>query len=116
MNKEVIVEESSKSYLEPKPNMEYYYRLDIVWKKGVGEVPIEEGTIMVDVTKHEYGEYHFTCKATGERYKCNYPWSLAEYTPENMKLIQEYDKHSEKLNKVENTNRELGRKIKTLEE
>lgn len=76
----------------PKSDMEYIYRLDMVWVLDKLESkPIEIGTIMCDVKQCTNGSYEFTCKETGERLRTNYAWALAENTPENVKRINKFD-------------------------
>lgn len=86
-----------------KPNMEYIYLLDMIWKPNqFGDQPIKVGTIMKDVIQSENGGYEFTCKETGERFRTNYAWALAENTPKNIKRIEEYNEEYSKLQKFEN--------------
>jgi len=100
----------------PKHDIEYIYRLDMVWKPGELEgYPIKIGTIVTDVVQLENKSYEFTNKETGERLKTNYAWALAENTPENLKRIEEYDKERIKFKEYENKVEALRKQITTLE-
>jgi hypothetical protein len=77
---------------EPKPGMEYVYRLDMVWQKGVnGHIAVELNSIVTDVVpmyrngdkNNKIDGYEFTLKSNGERYYCYYAWALAENTENN---------------------------------
>lgn len=104
-----------KNNVQPKSDMEYIYRHDMVWKSGhFGDIPIKPGTIMIDVIKLENNSYEFTCKETGERFRTNYGWSLAENTPENVKRINRLEKEQIKLKKFEKKVAELYDKVITL--
>jgi hypothetical protein len=77
---------------KPKSNMEYIYRLDMVWTPNkLGDKPIKIGTIMTNVIQLDNGSYEFTFKETGEILRTNYSWALAENTPENVERIKIYD-------------------------
>jgi len=84
-------EEYNDYHGEPKPGMEYIYRLDMAWQNGVnGHIPIELNSIVTDVVA-EYRDndscvinrYFFTLKSNDERYHCGYSWAFAENTEEN---------------------------------
>lgn len=95
---------------KPKSDMEYIYRLDMVWKPNELESkPIKIGTIMTNVIQLDNGSYEFTCKETGERLCATYSWALAENTPENVERIKIYDdeylkfkEHERKINSLRN--------------
>jgi len=108
---------------KPKSDMEYIYRLDMVWKPNELESkPIKIGTIMTNVIQLNNGSYEFTCKETGERLCATYSWALAENTPENVERIKIYDdeylkfkEHERKINSLRNniiTLKERGEKRK----
>lgn len=87
---------------EPKPDMEYYYRFHLVWKKNeLKSIAVEPGIIVNNVVsgKNSRGEhvgYDFTIKGTTEILHCNYGWAFVENTPENMeKLKAALDKRKE---------------------
>jgi len=109
----------------PKSDMEYIYRLDMVWKPNELESkPIKIGTIMTNVIQLNNGSYEFTCKETGERLCATYSWALAENTPENVERIKIYDdeylkfkEHERKINSLRNniiTLKEHGKKEKDV--
>ena len=101
---------------KPKTDMEYIYRLDMVWPASeFNGKAIKIGTIMIDVVQRENGGYEFTCKETGERLRSNYSWSLAENTPENVKFIEEYESEFIKLKEHKNYVESLRKKIITLD-
>lgn len=98
--REIVVEKSTinEPKVHPKKGMEYIYLLDMVWKKNVFEdLPIEYGTIMIDVEWETESRLGFTHKETGERYYCHYGWALAENTPENQERIDSYERGNEML-------------------
>ena len=100
---------------KPKPDMEYIYRLDMCWRPNeLKHIPMKVGTIMTNVVQLENKSYEFTCKETGERLRTNYAWALAENTPENVKLIEEYDKEYSKFKEYEKKVTSMLKKIKTL--
>jgi len=73
----------------PKPGVDYIYMLHIAWKDDVfDEFPIKENTIVTDVVQNENYSYSFRVKENGEEFRCNYPTSFAENTPENVKAIE----------------------------
>lgn len=86
----------------PNPDMEYIYRMDMVWTPNVlGSKPMKIGTIVTNVIKKYNGSFEFTNKETGELLCTNYGWSLAENTPENVKRIKDYEKEYAKFRKHE---------------
>lgn len=93
---------------EPKAGMEYIYLLDVAWILGKLETaPVEFGCIMTDVVKLENDSFEFTHKESGERYRTNYGWALAENTPENIERINAYMESEKKLNEVKRENKRL---------
>jgi len=86
----------------PQVGMEYIYRHDIIWKVGDhNPYDIKPGTIMKNVVQLDSGGYEFFCKETGEKFKSNYSWSLAEDTPENVVRIEKYEKEYKKFKEYE---------------
>ena len=82
----------------PKPDMEYIYRLDMTWKPDeLQHYPITIGTIVNNVIQLDNRSYEFTIKDTGEVFRTNYAWALAENTPENIKKIKKYEDEYEKF-------------------
>ena len=102
---------------KPKSDMEYIYRLDMVWiPNKLESKPIKIGTIMNNVIQRENGSYEFTCKETGERLQATYSWALAENTPENVERIKIYDDEYLKFKEYERKINSLRNNIITLKE
>jgi len=102
---------------KPKSNIEYIYRLDMVWTpKLLGDKPIKIGTLMTNVIQLDNGSYEFTCKETGEILRTNYSWALAENTPENVERIKIYDDEYLKFKEYERKINSLRNNIITLKE
>lgn len=94
-----LIDKNTKT---PNPDMEYIYRMDMVWTpNSIHSKPIKIGTIMNNVIKKENGSFEFINKETGELLCTNYGWSLAENTPENIKRIKDYEKEYVKFRKHE---------------
>lgn len=102
---------------KPKSDMEYIYRLDMVWipNKLEGK-SIKIGTIMTNVIQLDNGSYEFTCKETGERLQASYSWALAENTLENVERIKIYDDEYLKFKEYERKINSLRNNIITLKE
>lgn len=101
---------------EPKEGMEYIYLLDMVWRPGeLGDLPMEYGSIMTDVVKLENDSFEFTHKETGERYRTNYGWALAENTPENVEKINQYIESKKELEELERITNKLRNEISDLD-
>lgn len=82
----------NKNNKVPNPNMEYFYRMEIVWTSdSLINKKIKHGTIVNNVIQLENGGYQFTNKETGEILRTNYGWALAENTPENLEKIKKFD-------------------------
>lgn len=106
----------SKKNKKPKDNMEYIYRLDMVWTPNeLGDKPIKIGTIMTNVIQLDNRSYEFSCKETGERLRTNYGWALAENTPDNIKRIEKYEKEYLKFKEYEKKINQLRNNIITLQ-
>jgi hypothetical protein len=104
-----------KSNLKPNSDMEYIYRLDMVWTPNELESkPIKIGTIITNVIQLTNGSYEFKNKETGEILRTNYAWSLAENTTENIKSIEKYETEYLKFNEFEQKINELRKNIITL--
>ena len=102
---------------KPKSEMEYIYRLDMVWTPNeFGDKPIKIGTIMTNVIQLDNRSYEFTCKETGEILRTNYAWALAENTPENIQRMKEYDEEYIKFKEYERKINHLRNNIITLKE
>ena len=102
---------------KPKSDMEYIYRLDMVWTPNkLGDKPIKIGTLMTNVIQLDNGSYEFTCKETGEILRTNYSWALAENTPENVERIKIYDDEYLKFKEYERKINSLRNNIITLKE
>ncbi len=102
--------------LNPNPNMEYIYLMDIIWNPNkLEEKTIKYGTIMKNVKRLENGSYEFQSKETNEIFCTNYSWSLAENTTENIERIKEYNKKNKKLQRYKKYVDTLRKNIKTLE-
>jgi hypothetical protein len=100
---------------QPKPDMEYIYRLDMVWTPNKLEgKSIKIGTIVTNVVQLENKGYQFICKETGELLRTNYAWALAENTPENVKRIAIYEKEYIEFKKFEKKINSLRNNITTL--
>jgi hypothetical protein len=100
---------------KPKPNMEYIYRLDMVWTPNeLGDKPIKVGTIMTNVIQFDNGSYEFTCKETGETLRTKYAWALAENTTENILKIEKYEREYKKIKEYEMIINKLRNDIITL--
>jgi hypothetical protein len=99
-----------KNNSQPNPDMEYIYRMDMVWTPNeLKDKPIKVGTIVNNVVQLENKSYEFTNKETGELLRTNYAWALAENTPENVERIElyekeyiEFKKHEKKINSLRN--------------
>ena len=100
---------------EPKPGMEYVYKLNEIWTvNSLFSKPIKRWSVMINVIKKDNGSYEFTSKETGESFRTNYGWALAENTPENLIRIEEYEKQSIIFGEAERKIREVTDKITTL--
>ena len=105
----------NKNNLNPNPDIEYIYLLDMVWKPGKLESKyIKQGTIVIDVIKLKNNSFHFTNKETNERLCTNYGWALAENTYENNKRIELYNKELIRFKKFEKYIKKLKNNIITL--
>jgi len=97
----------SEENLEPKPNTEYIYNLDMIWEKGSceGHFPIGKGIIVENVEQLDAGDYCFNIKGEGEdknkKYTCTYGWAFIENTERNIKLLEEIEKECALLEKQE---------------
>jgi len=99
----------------PKVDMEYIYMMDEAWKPGeLGSYPFSHGSVVIDVKKLPCGSFEFRCKESGEIYRTNYAWALAENTPANLKRIDEYIREREKLEIHKKIVDKLSKSIKTL--
>jgi hypothetical protein len=100
---------------KPKSDMEYIYRLDMVWTPNeLGDKPIKKGTIVTNVVQLKNKSYEFLNKETGEVLKTNYAWALAENTPENVERIEIYEKEYKKFKEHEKLINSLRIEIITL--
>lgn len=91
-----------KDNTQPKVDMEYIYRLDIVWKPNeLTSYPINIGTIVTNVIQTNNGGYEFNIKGENETLRTNYAWALAENTPDNLAKIEEYEKELAKFKEHE---------------
>ena len=82
----------SEENLEPKPNTEYIYNLDMIWIKGKFEsIPIKQGTIVYNVEQMEAGDYSFNIKGKTETYCCTYGWAFIENTERNIELLKQIE-------------------------
>lgn len=85
----------SEKNLEPKPNTEYIYNLDMVWIKGkLKSMPIKQGTIVYNVEQMEAGDYSFNIKGKSETYRCTYGWAFIENTERNIELLKQIEKEN----------------------
>lgn len=101
---------------EPKEEMEYIYLLDMIWKPNVfGSFPMTIGTIMTNVKRLHNDSFEFTDKETGERYRTNYGWALAENTPENLIRIEEYNIAKNEMDVLKKKVKKLRNKITDLD-
>jgi len=99
----------------PKEDMEYIYLLDEVWKPGkIGSYPIKQGSIVTDVTKLGNDSFEFIDKESGEKFRTNYGWTLAESTPENIERIKAYEECALRLNEIEKERDSLRSKVLDL--
>ena len=100
---------------KPKQDMEYIYRLDIVWRPNeLGSEEIKVGTIMTDVIQLPNRSYQFKNKETGDILRTNYAWALAENTPENIIKIEKYEEEYKKFQQHEQLIKLLRSDIVTL--
>jgi len=101
---------------EPKEDMEYIYLLDMANKPNeFGSFPMSIGTIITNV-KRLYGDtFEFKDKETGEIYRTNYGWALAENTPENLIRIENYFIAKNELELIEKKTKRLRDKIVNLD-
>lgn len=115
--------------------MEYVYLLDMAWESEVYLPPlpswnggthpayIKYGSIVTDVyfdihgisDEGPYGDYFFTDKETGKRYKTAYGWAFAENTPDNVVEIEKYIKKNKEVKLLKKEVKNLHKKITTLE-
>ena len=100
----------------PKPDMEYIYLSQEIWTPNnlYSSRLIKYGTIMTNVIQLDNGSYEFTCKETGEVFRTNYAWTLAENTPENVKKIIKYDRVYKKFKEYKKLTDGLRNEIVTL--
>ena len=104
-----------KENKNPKSDMEYIYRLDMVWKPNeLGGFPILPNSIVKNVVKLPNNSYEFIVKDTGEKYRCNYGWAFAENTKENIEKIEAYEIEKTKLDLLKLEVDELNDKITKL--
>lgn len=100
---------------KPNPNMEYIYRMDMVWVPGkLGDIEMRKDSIVTNVVQLQNGGYEFLCKETGRKLCTNYAWALAENTPENILRIQKYDEEYKKFKEYEKYLTNLRNDIITL--
>lgn len=107
----------SEENLEPKPNTEYIYNLDMIWLKGKLEsLSIEKGIIVENVEQLDAGNYSFNIKGEIEIYSCSYGWAFIENTERNILLLKEIDKETilleQQQEKVERLRHSLDRLFK----
>jgi hypothetical protein len=92
----------SEENLEPKPNTEYIYNLDMVWLKGTHDtIPVEKGIIVENVEQIDAGNYIFNIKNQPETYKCSYGWAFIENTERNVELLKQIEQEIILLNQQE---------------
>lgn len=104
-----------KTNTKPKVDMEYIYRLDMVWKPDMLEgFPIKIGTILTNVIQTSNRGYEFNIKGDTEKFRTNYAWALAENTPDNLARIEEYEKELIKFKEYESFIDSLRNNIITL--
>jgi len=100
---------------KPKVDIEYIYRMDMVWIPGKLEhKTIKIGTIVNNTVQMENGSYQFNNKETGELLQTNYAWALAENTPENLEKIKRYDEEFIRFKEYEKFIQSLWDNIVTL--
>ena len=100
----VIINESEKC-IDPKPNTEYIYNLDMVWLESSPsyQLDVKKGIIVENVIKHGDGcGYTFNIKGNVERYECFYGWAFIENTERNILLLKEIEQEDILLKKQEN--------------
>lgn len=92
---------------EPRTDINYIVMMDLP-ASSLYELPfVAKGTIVKDVKiRIDQGEnmhlgYDFEILETGEQCHTNYPWVLAEYTPENMLKLSIFEDIKAKLEKLE---------------
>ena len=102
-----------KGDVEPKKGMEYVFRdpsKSYSWfKNGVA-------MIVTDVVKLPSGWFEFKVKDTGETDRTTYGWALGEYTPENIELMKQCDKHWAEVEESQNNVSRLLDVIKSLKQ
>jgi hypothetical protein len=98
----------SEDNLEPKPNTEYIYNLDMIWLKGKLEsLTVQKGIIVENVEQLDAGNYSFNIKGKPEVYICSYGWAFIENTERNIDLLEQIEKETillqqqeEKINRL----------------
>lgn len=100
--------------------IEYIYRHRDAWDVKTGKIFNIENKIVNDVILRErhpgqlLGGYEFTCKETGQRFRCNYGWAFVENTPENYTLYLDLKKTEEEYDKIRKLYKLKLKNIKTL--
>lgn len=103
-----VFDQLIRSNKEPKKGMKYIYLLDKVWKNNeLGSYPIKFGSVVVDVIKLENDSFEFKDEETGEVWRTNYGWTLAEKTEENIENINKYLKSKKKLDDLKKETNKL---------
>ena len=82
----------SEKNLQPKPNTEYIYNLDMIWiKNKLESLPIKQGTIVENIEQMDAGNYSFNIKGETETYSCSYGWAFIENTERNIELLKQIE-------------------------
>lgn len=89
---DVIINESEKC-IDPKPNTEYIYNLDMVWLPcELYNHNVKKGIIVENVIRDgDSCRYTFNIKGNIERYECNYGWAFIENTERNVLLLEQIE-------------------------
>lgn len=78
--------------LEPKPNAEYIYNMDMIWKRSsIENFPVKKGTIVINVEQLDAGNYSFNIKGDPQIYICSYGWAFIENTERNIELLKQIE-------------------------
>jgi len=88
----------------------------MIWKPNeFGSFPMTIGRIMTNVKRLYNDSFEFTDKETGEIYRTNYGWALAENTPKNVINIDNYLTAKNELELMKKNLKRLSKKIDNLD-
>lgn len=98
--------------LEVNSDIDYIYRLDMVWiPNQLSNFPIEIGTIVENLRENDNGMYSFKVKGDSKEYTCSYRWAFVKKNKSNISILKKIDKEEIKLKKQKDKIKQLKNKL-----